>query len=356
MTLLQHRRAAALAAALTLAGAGALVIGRAAEREPVGDAATRTEPRPALAAAPRGTTPEPGTEPSSPERPLPATPAADASGFEGDSLPVDSPFDLPPMLHLRPMHGASGDAAALGRAVLRSRTLVASPSVRRNIQAGRVSADALNLLLRLGSIESPLLVHNARGASLRVQATSLGATRNVVRAVNDTGAATISLRPVRRDFADLKQSAADARASDIGPKVTAIALAQVGLPYSWGGGNAGGASLGTCAGYRGSIRPCPATRTVGFDCSGLTLFAYAQVGITLDHYAAFQWLEGRRIAATSLMPGDLVFFHPKRDGPGHMGMYVGTGRFVHAPRTGDVVKVSRLADYAASYMGAVRPY
>ena len=86
------------------------------------------------------------------------------------------------------------------------------------------------------------------------------------------------------------------------------------------------------------------------------LYAYAQVGISLDHYAAFQFLEGRRIADTNLMPGDLVFFHPKRDGPGHVGMYVGTGRFVHAPRTGDVVKVSPLADYAASYMGAVRPY
>jgi cell wall-associated NlpC family hydrolase len=86
------------------------------------------------------------------------------------------------------------------------------------------------------------------------------------------------------------------------------------------------------------------------------LFAYAQVGIKLDHYAAFQWLEGRRIDSTQLVPGDMVFFHPKADGPGHVGMYVGDGKFVHAPHTGDVVKVSELADYASGYMGAVRPY
>jgi cell wall-associated NlpC family hydrolase len=97
---------------------------------------------------------------------------------------------------------------------------------------------------------------------------------------------------------------------------------------------------------------------VGFDCSGLMLYAYAQVGITLDHYAAFQYLEGRRIPSNQLAPGDMVFFHPKADGPGHVGMYIGEGQFVHAPRTGDVVRIGELADprFASSYMGAVRPY
>jgi len=350
---MKQRRVAVLVAVVVAAGAGALAIGRAGEREPAGNAATLTTPLPAPTAAPRSTTPEPLPAPAPAAS---AAPAADAAGFEGDSLPVDSPYDLPPMLQLRPTGGGDGTTAALGRTVLKSRALAPSPAVRRDISAGRVSADVLRLLVQVSRIESPVLVHRARGATVRVQATSLDATRNLVQAVTEAGIASITLRPVRRDFADLEQSAADARASDVGPKVTRLALAQVGIPYSWGGGSAGGASRGTCDGYRGSIRPCPATRTVGFDCSGLMLYAYAQVGITLDHYAAFQWLEGRRIAATDLMPGDLVFFHPKRDGPGHVGMYVGTGRFVHAPRTGDVVKVSALADYAASYMGAVRPY
>jgi cell wall-associated NlpC family hydrolase len=337
----KQRRAAVVVAVVVVAGAGLLAAGRT-QREP----AVRAAPLAAPAAAPAPTPAAPAVA---------ATPVADASGLEGDSLPVDSPYDLPPMLLLRSAGGGSGTAAALRRAVLRSRALVPAPSVRRDITAGRVSADLLRLLEQVSHVESPVLVHRARGATVRVQATSLDGTRKLVRALTEAGTATVALEPVRRDFADLEQSASDARASDVGPKVTRLALAQVGIPYSWGGGNAGGASRGTCDGYRGSIRPCPATRTVGFDCSGLMLYAYAQVGITLDHYAAFQWLEGRRIAATDLMPGDLVFFHPKRDGPGHVGMYVGTGRFVHAPRTGDVVKVSPLADYAGSYMGAVRP-
>ena len=350
----KHRRTAVLVAVIAVAGVGALAIGRIAAREPAGSAATRTAPLPAPTTAADSTPPEPRTAPA-PERAGATAPVAE-NGFEGDGLPVDSPLDLPPMLQLGATGDAPGDAAALGRAVLRSRALAIAPGVKREIRAGRVTAGGLSLLLQLGRIESPLLVHRAHGSNLRVQTTSLASTRRLVQAVNDAGSATLALRPVRRDFADLEQDAAEARVSDIGPKVTALALAQVGIPYSWGGGNASGASRGTCAGYRGSIRPCPATRTVGFDCSGLMLYAYAQVGISLDHYAAFQFLEGRRIADTNLMPGDLVFFHPKRDGPGHVGMYVGTGRFVHAPRTGDVVKVSPLADYAASYMGAVRPY
>jgi cell wall-associated NlpC family hydrolase len=348
-----QRRLVPVVLVVVAAAIAAFALDRSGAKEPAVHAATATaaSPRAPLAGAPPETRDAPGRQ-----TPAAATATVGADAFEGDTLPVDSPYDLPPMLHLAAQGKAGGDAVALGRAVLRSPGLAVSPAARRGIRSARASADALQLLLELGRSESPLLVHAVGGESLRVQATSLEGTRRLVRAINEAGSATITLRPVRRDFADLEQSAAQARASKIGPKVTAIALAQVGIPYSWGGGNARGASTGTCAGYRGSIRPCPATRTVGFDCSGLTLYAYAQVGVTLDHYAAFQWLEGRRIPATDLMPGDLVFFHPKRDGPGHIGMYVGTGRFVHAPRTGDVVKVSNLADYAGSYMGAVRPY
>jgi cell wall-associated NlpC family hydrolase len=95
---------------------------------------------------------------------------------------------------------------------------------------------------------------------------------------------------------------------------------------------------------------------VGLDCSGLTMLVYQKLGVPLDHYAAFQWLEGERIAPDALQAGDLVFFHMKTDGPGHVGMYIGSGRFIQAPHTGDVVKISSLQDYASTYVGAVRPY
>jgi cell wall-associated NlpC family hydrolase len=247
--------------------------------------------------------------------------------------------------------------AAQIRDALASNRLALAPKVRKRLRGGQVSGPTVAALLAAAHPGSQLLVHAVSAKRAQVQATSLADTRLLIAALRAMPASsiTVELHPVRPDFADEAQPRSAARASDVARRVVAAALSQVGVPYSWGGGNANGPTTGTCHGYRGSIRPCPASRTVGLDCSGLTLFAYAQAGITLDHYAAFQWLEGRRIDVAELMPGDLVFFNPKGDGPGHVGMYVGNGSFVHAPHTGDVVKVSPLAAYARSYMGAVRP-
>lgn len=132
----------------------------------------------------------------------------------------------------------------------------------------------------------------------------------------------------------------------IGARVVAAAMRWLGTPYSWGGGNAGGPSRGIGRG----------AGTVGFDCSGLTLYAYAQVGISLGHFTGSQWQSGRRIGRMAdLAVGDLVFFGADL---GHMGLYIGGGQMVHAPHTGDVVKISTITSgyYAANFAGGVRPY
>ena len=74
----------------------------------------------------------------------------------------------------------------------------------------------------------------------------------------------------------------------------------------------------------------------GFDCSGLVAWAYAQVGVSLPHSTYAQYSMGVAVSQDQLQPGDLVFF----DGLGHVGIYIGGGQFVHAPHTGDVVKIS----------------
>jgi cell wall-associated NlpC family hydrolase len=132
----------------------------------------------------------------------------------------------------------------------------------------------------------------------------------------------------------------------IGSRAVAAAMRWLGTPYSWGGGNASGPSRGIDQG----------AGTVGFDCSGLTLYAYAQVGIALGHYTGTQWNAGTRISRIGdLAVGDLVFFGSDL---GHLGMYIGNGQFIHAPHTGDVVKISDLSTgyYAATFQGGVRPY
>ena len=110
--------------------------------------------------------------------------------------------------------------------------------------------------------------------------------------------------------------------------VVGIAMRYLGTPYVWGGASPG-----------------------GFDCSGLVAYAYAQVGVSLPHYTGAQWNVGVPVARGDLQAGDLVFF----DGLGHVGIYIGGGQFIHAPHSGDVVKISSMSGwYAATYVGARR--
>jgi cell wall-associated NlpC family hydrolase len=88
------------------------------------------------------------------------------------------------------------------------------------------------------------------------------------------------------------------------------------------------------------------------------MYVYGLLGVRLPHYSGYQWYSGPRVPTNQLQPGDIVFFHPSLNGPQHEGMYIGQGEFIQAPHTGDVVKISSLYDaqYALSYVGAVRPY
>jgi cell wall-associated NlpC family hydrolase len=90
----------------------------------------------------------------------------------------------------------------------------------------------------------------------------------------------------------------------------------------------------------------------GFDCSGFTMYVYAQIGISLPHNAAMQFGMGTPVSYNDLEPGDLVFFY----GLGHVGMYIGGGNFIHSPHTGDVVKISPLAGHYASVFDGARRY
>jgi cell wall-associated NlpC family hydrolase len=89
----------------------------------------------------------------------------------------------------------------------------------------------------------------------------------------------------------------------------------------------------------------------GFDCSGFTRFVFGHFGIALPHYAGAQFTLGRKVARQALRPGDLVFF----DGLGHVGIYLGRGRFIHAPHSGTAVSVERLDGwYSSRFTGARR--
>ena len=126
-----------------------------------------------------------------------------------------------------------------------------------------------------------------------------------------------------------------ARSGSIGAQAVAIARRYLGIKYVYAGANP----------------------KKGFDCSGLTMYVYAQLGISLSHFTGDQIHEGYRIQRNQLLPGDLVFFYAENGMPGHEGIYIGKDQFIHAPHTGDVVKISPMkGHYDKVYVGAVRPY
>ncbi|GGW17319.1 hypothetical protein GCM10010264_72330 [Streptomyces globisporus] len=133
------------------------------------------------------------------------------------------------------------------------------------------------------------------------------------------------------------------------------ALSQRGVPYSWGGGNARGKSRGVCCSPGGQ----DGRQVVGFDCSGLTVYAFARAGVSLPRLAADQAGVGRRIPASAgfkaLKPGDLVFFGyvPARDSSiYHVGIYVGDGQMINAPRPGGKVRIDPLSSMGGFAGGA----
>ncbi|MBJ7338407.1 NlpC/P60 family peptidoglycan endopeptidase RipA [Mycolicibacterium sp.] len=103
---------------------------------------------------------------------------------------------------------------------------------------------------------------------------------------------------------------------------------QLGVPYSWGGGNAVGPSRGIDSG----------AGTTGFDCSGIILYAFAGVGIKLPHYSGAQYDMGRKIPSSQMRRGDVIFYGP--GGSQHVTLYLGNGQMLEAPYTGSTVKVS----------------
>ncbi len=135
-------------------------------------------------------------------------------------------------------------------------------------------------------------------------------------------------------YANLSGSLAGTISAATGLAAVHVAEQQIGKPYLWGGA--------------GPNR---------FDCSGLVMWSYDQVGVHLDHWTGFQWNEGAHVSRAQLRPGDLVFFAYDTSNPAtihHVGMYIGNGQMVEAPHTGANVQISAY-DWP-EYIGAVRPY
>ena len=162
-------------------------------------------------------------------------------------------------------------------------------------------------------------------ASSAVQQSQTSGLTSGLGAVADSQAAPATGAPATT-ASDAAQAAPPA--SSAAAQAAQVALGEQGVPYVYGGSSPS-----------------------GFDCSGLVAWAFAQVGISLPHSSYALYNVGTHISESDLQPGDLVFFN----GLGHVGIYIGGGQFVHAPHTGDVVRVASLSSGdGGPYVGAVR--
>ncbi len=227
------------------------------------------------------------------------------------------------------------------------------------VRATKIISDMYRRRAAAAVVAQPVATGRAAAAKRRVQAVvarqraavrTLGATKKrLVARLARAKARTGALRRARAKAA-LGNGTGIGRAlfggSGRGGVVAATALKWLGTPYSWGGGTAGGPSYGILQGA--GIK--------GFDCSGLSLYAWARAGVRLDHWAGTQWTSGPHIPTNRLRPGDLVFFATDTGDPNtihHVGIFIGGGRMVEAPYTGARVRVSSI--WRSDLIGATRP-
>jgi peptidoglycan DL-endopeptidase CwlO len=215
--------------------------------------------------------------------------------------------------------------AQLARAHARQAKVVAERAARKaEIQRQLVVRQQLLSQIK-GEIARLEAAERRRQAELRRQAEARLAAQRAARRVAAAAPAAPVVEPTS---APAPEAAGTAPAAQYGG-VVGIAMRYLGVAYVWGGASPS-----------------------GFDCSGLVMYVFAQVGVSLPHNAAAQYGSGYPVSRSQLQPGDLVFF----DGLGHVGIYIGGGQFIHAPHTGDVVKISSLSDswYSSTYVGARR--
>jgi cell wall-associated NlpC family hydrolase len=218
----------------------------------------------------------------------------------------------------------------LTKARARQRTVVASRAEERRSIEGQLASRQRMLASIKTEIAQLRAAEARRQEQLAAQARARLAQQRTLAAQSQADAA---VAPLASDPSSAPEAAPSDAVASAPPAryggVVGIAMQYLGVPYVWGGAS-------------------PA----GFDCSGLIMYVYAQVGVSLPHHAASQYGMGVAVSRDALEPGDLVFFN----GLGHAGIYIGGGQFIHAPHTGDVVKISSLSDswYASTWVGARR--
>ncbi|MGZ4435401.1 MAG: C40 family peptidase [Trebonia sp.] len=223
--------------------------------------------------------------------------------------------------------------------------LAQADSLKKQAQTALASAEAQE-----ASARQQAAAFQTQQAQLQVQLTA--AQQNLASLQGQRATAAAYDRQQAAAAAARSSGSASYTAPTAGPGSSAArtainaALRWVGTMYAWGGGSLTGPSEGW--GIDAGV--------VGFDCSGLTRYAYAQAGITIPRNSTAQYAALPSVSRTNLQPGDLVFYAFDTSDPGtihHVAMYLGNGQMIEAPESGERVHVTSMR--WGGYIGAVRP-
>ncbi|WP_073488807.1 NlpC/P60 family protein [Streptoalloteichus hindustanus] len=193
-----------------------------------------------------------------------------------------------------------------------------------------------------------------REAKRREEEAARRAAQEAARRAAEEAARRAAATAARRPAAGAATKATKAPGRDEGAgdteaaveAVVARALSQVGVPYSWGGGNADGPTLGIRDGGEADLHGDYGK--VGFDCSGLMVYAFAAAGVQLPRFSGYQYSAGERVPLADAARGDMLFWGP--GGGQHVALYLGDGMMVEAPYSGGHVQVSSVRHHG------IQPY
>jgi cell wall-associated NlpC family hydrolase len=213
--------------------------------------------------------------------------------------------------------------------VIRARSALATERVQVERLVAERAAQKHAIEVRLGERHS--LLDSLNGEVARLIAAQQAAALAAARAAQLRVASVQSQATQVYNATPVGATAATPEGATVVPPsqysgVVGVAMSEIGVPYQWAGASPS-----------------------GFDCSGLVMYAYSKMGVSLPHSSYAMWNVGTAVPEDQLQPGDIVFFN----GLGHVGIYIGGGEYVHAPHTGTVVQVSSLGA-SGDYVGARR--
>jgi len=231
-------------------------------------------------------------------------------------------------------HGVEQQAEAIARQANATATAAARARNRAEQKVAAQTAAVAGLQQARQHLNDVLRLARAHATALERERIAAIERARAEAAARRAAAAAEALRQKTTHFGGGNGSYTNTVSASTEQAALNYAESQIGKPYEWGAAG-------------------PNT----YDCSGLVMWAYAQVGVTVDHWTGFQWNEGVHIALSDLRAGDLVFFATNTNDPNtihHVGMYIGNGQMVEAPYTGANVRISYA--FRDDLIGAVRLY